>query len=282
MPDLKYDKDGNLRCKVCGCTEFQPCDPPCSWSELEEGLCSLCEDTADAMVEWAMGANRSAVLRCSFPKCWRGSRLLPGSLGRLGECRVTFRDVDDFLLDRLSSLAGRVQMLTGWDCLAQSDIARQAGFSTFIFDDVIGRRWLDIPVDGFLLAYSSIAGRVEDATTRSTSINGLRNIRRLSPIYTAFRYAGMGMAPHLIADIPSGIPIGLLLLTLAIWLDCCDPLPPCGGKIREWARGLKASLRASEVVPEAARSATSEIDRVISHLVFPGHVSSGESTTYAR
>lgn len=34
-----FDLDSS-RCRVCGCTENHPCDPPCSW--VEPDLCSEC------------------------------------------------------------------------------------------------------------------------------------------------------------------------------------------------------------------------------------------------
>jgi len=46
------------RCKVCGCTEVHPCDPPCGWSQIEPDLCTSCEDAADTLVFWALGAQR--------------------------------------------------------------------------------------------------------------------------------------------------------------------------------------------------------------------------------
>lgn len=29
-------------CRVCGCTEFNACQPPCWW--VEDDLCSACDD----------------------------------------------------------------------------------------------------------------------------------------------------------------------------------------------------------------------------------------------
>ena len=47
-----------MRCKVCGCSDREPCDPPCGWSDIEANLCTACEDAADALVEWALGSRR--------------------------------------------------------------------------------------------------------------------------------------------------------------------------------------------------------------------------------
>ena len=54
-----------MKCKVCGCTEKDPCQDyrgkACGWSDIEPNLCTACEDEADALVEWAMGSFRRNV-----------------------------------------------------------------------------------------------------------------------------------------------------------------------------------------------------------------------------
>lgn len=52
----RYD-GGLTRCRVCRCTEREPCDPPCSW--FEEDLCSLCALAAAAIAGWIEGAHRA-------------------------------------------------------------------------------------------------------------------------------------------------------------------------------------------------------------------------------
>ena len=39
----------NAVCRVCGCSWFDPCDPPCSW--VEPDLCSACVDSISAPEE---------------------------------------------------------------------------------------------------------------------------------------------------------------------------------------------------------------------------------------
>jgi predicted Fe-S protein YdhL (DUF1289 family) len=56
---MKHDKNGLVRCRVCGCTEIEPCDPPCSWVEVD--LCSGCWDTVAALVRWREGARRPSM-----------------------------------------------------------------------------------------------------------------------------------------------------------------------------------------------------------------------------
>jgi predicted Fe-S protein YdhL (DUF1289 family) len=60
----RRDRDGLIRCRVCGCTERDACDPPCSW--VEDDLCSGCHDAVSAIAIWQLGArrnNRTALLR---------------------------------------------------------------------------------------------------------------------------------------------------------------------------------------------------------------------------
>src|ERR1700726_2668963 len=54
---IKFDKDGLIRCRVCGCTEREPCNPPCAWFEAD--LCTGCALVAEALVSWAEGARRA-------------------------------------------------------------------------------------------------------------------------------------------------------------------------------------------------------------------------------
>jgi hypothetical protein len=44
------------RCRVCGCTEREPCNPPCSWAL--PGLCSVCALAATVLGEWHEVAHR--------------------------------------------------------------------------------------------------------------------------------------------------------------------------------------------------------------------------------
>jgi predicted Fe-S protein YdhL (DUF1289 family) len=55
-PVIKRDRNGLIRCRVCGCTEVDACDPPCSW--VEKDLCSGCADAAEMIARWTEGARR--------------------------------------------------------------------------------------------------------------------------------------------------------------------------------------------------------------------------------
>lgn len=54
------------RCRVCGCTEFEPCASGCAWSDIDDSLCTTCEDAVHALVEWygeALCPNFAALIR---------------------------------------------------------------------------------------------------------------------------------------------------------------------------------------------------------------------------
>jgi hypothetical protein len=55
---LRHDRDGYIRCRVCGCTEREPCDPPCSREEGEADLCTLCAAAVNILTSWREGAHR--------------------------------------------------------------------------------------------------------------------------------------------------------------------------------------------------------------------------------
>lgn len=60
----KLDRNGLVRCRVCGCTEREPCNPPCSWKESD--LCSSCDEAVRELFYWwerALRPNRLALLR---------------------------------------------------------------------------------------------------------------------------------------------------------------------------------------------------------------------------
>lgn len=66
MKPVKKYADGTLsnRCRVCGCSKREPCNPPCGW--YEEDLCTLCALVIEAIAEWLDGAhwaNRAALWR---------------------------------------------------------------------------------------------------------------------------------------------------------------------------------------------------------------------------
>ncbi len=56
-------KSGLASCRVCHCTEHQPCNPPCSWSEPD--LCSSCDaaaiEVAALLTDWADEAHEPRI-----------------------------------------------------------------------------------------------------------------------------------------------------------------------------------------------------------------------------
>ena len=53
---LRHDRDGFVRCRICGCTEREPCEPPCAWAKGEADLCSNCAGLVLCIVGWLTGA----------------------------------------------------------------------------------------------------------------------------------------------------------------------------------------------------------------------------------
>jgi hypothetical protein len=45
---------GQVKCRVCGCTDRNPCNPACHW--VEEDLCSTCLEAARALLHWRESA----------------------------------------------------------------------------------------------------------------------------------------------------------------------------------------------------------------------------------
>jgi hypothetical protein len=63
---IKCDRDGLVRCRVCGCTETSPCYPPCGWQPGEADLCDRCHEMTYRMRVFMVGAHRysqAALLR---------------------------------------------------------------------------------------------------------------------------------------------------------------------------------------------------------------------------
>jgi hypothetical protein len=56
---VKRDRKGLTRCRVCGCTEVDACSGGCSWVPGEANLCTTCDETAGSMVVWCLNARRA-------------------------------------------------------------------------------------------------------------------------------------------------------------------------------------------------------------------------------
>lgn len=55
----RRDRAGLPRCRVCGCTGREPCNPACGWAR--EDLCSHCFRVVQDIVEWAFAAHRPRI-----------------------------------------------------------------------------------------------------------------------------------------------------------------------------------------------------------------------------
>ena len=70
-------------CRVCGCTDLKPCDPPCSWET--PALCTTCYHAILGLTQWRERARRPnvAALIRAFRSYWtadfiRASRIARG------------------------------------------------------------------------------------------------------------------------------------------------------------------------------------------------------------
>jgi hypothetical protein len=52
-----------MKCRICGCTEREPCNPPCSWARGEGDLCSTCDEMTDSLVAWHLAAFKPTLTR---------------------------------------------------------------------------------------------------------------------------------------------------------------------------------------------------------------------------
>jgi hypothetical protein len=46
------------KCRVCRCSEFEPCNPPCAWSK-DPTLCTTCVEMIVYLQEWLESAHRA-------------------------------------------------------------------------------------------------------------------------------------------------------------------------------------------------------------------------------
>lgn len=68
---VKVDRHGFVRCRVCGCTQFDPCPSGCGWAPGEADLCTVCAAAAEALREWFENSRRgniAALKREVWPK----------------------------------------------------------------------------------------------------------------------------------------------------------------------------------------------------------------------
>lgn len=56
LREVKRDRNGFVRCRVCGCTEVDACADGCGWADTD--LCTTCDRAAQAIVAWGFDARR--------------------------------------------------------------------------------------------------------------------------------------------------------------------------------------------------------------------------------
>jgi hypothetical protein len=91
---LRHDCDGYIRCRVCGCTECEPCDPPCAWEEGEADLCTICAAAVDTVTSWYLSVNRPSLAALK--------REVYAAIGRERAGQVAYQSISEKLarLDR--------------------------------------------------------------------------------------------------------------------------------------------------------------------------------------
>ena len=70
-------------CRICGCTHFKPCNPPCSWVPVDQGKAPLCSTCLEFAEELAVFIDCSRISKAGLarlydelaPKDRRGVRL---------------------------------------------------------------------------------------------------------------------------------------------------------------------------------------------------------------
>jgi hypothetical protein len=65
---MKGDREGLVRCRVCRCTDREPCFPPCGWAgdDKRGDLCTTCAEIIFELQMWFECAHRpskAALLR---------------------------------------------------------------------------------------------------------------------------------------------------------------------------------------------------------------------------
>jgi hypothetical protein len=87
---VKRSADGLTRCRICGCTEIDACNPPCGW--VEEGLCSTCWQAVAALLRHYDDSRKfnMAGIKREFDAEWREPRLslILDDTGRLRRRKV--------------------------------------------------------------------------------------------------------------------------------------------------------------------------------------------------
>jgi hypothetical protein len=49
------------RCRLCRCSEREPCNPPCGWDCEDRTLCTNCGLVLNVIANWLISAHRPSV-----------------------------------------------------------------------------------------------------------------------------------------------------------------------------------------------------------------------------
>jgi hypothetical protein len=157
-------------------------------------------------------------------------------------------EFDAWLLSFAGAVGAFIQQWAGVDCLDQARFAWRLGWLAFVCRTALHGEWGWFAF-GVLPCLMGTLSDPEDAQIRQDALRGFRNRRQLnkgmawsrymwlfiSVIDSALDLAILAHGQHR-PDWMSSLPVHCL--TISAWLRCCDPLPPCKGKIREWWKSL--------------------------------------------
>jgi hypothetical protein len=65
-----------MKCRVCGCSEFDPCPGGCAWAPGGGDICTVCFAAAEAIREWMEETRRvnwAALRREVLPQLAKGA-----------------------------------------------------------------------------------------------------------------------------------------------------------------------------------------------------------------
>jgi hypothetical protein len=120
---LQTNTYGQVKCRVCGCTDRIPCNPPCN--RVEEGLCSTCLEAARALLYWRQRAFKPGpnALWMELNRLYRRDLALAQESGSAPKISVILPPAPplEAMMDQLEYLAnhasGRVCPDNCWACV---------------------------------------------------------------------------------------------------------------------------------------------------------------------
>lgn len=188
-----------------------------------------------------------------------------GSAGARADVKRLALRIDAAVLARVQRVSRRIQVATGYDCFVQRDWAYFGVIGCYVLQivDFLREGWI---VDYGLALMSVVLiamrlwqmslGNASDARRRPPHLNYYAFDRdmgymRCLMLLSCLLLSCLGCLPAVFRAtfLSQWYVLSLVPLAVGAYLDSCNPLPPAPGKIREWVRGLRASLRPA---PEVA------------------------------